>query len=225
MGCEPEALVEGSAGASAQREYERRRDRRVARQRKRYGPLAGVVLALSDEPQHQRAWARGAEGEVKVARELERRTAGRGVILLHDRRMPQSRANIDHIAIGPSGVTVIDTKRYRGRIEIERRGGLLRERSEDLIVGGRDRTKLADGVLAQADSVRGMLAGGPYAAVPVRAVLCFVDGDWPWSGPVEVRGVPIVTPRRAAKLCAAGRLPAAEVMEIGAALDVRLAAA
>jgi hypothetical protein len=64
------------------------------------------VPAVSGEPQHQQAWARGAEGEVKLARKLERWTAEHGVVLLHDRRMPQGRGNIDHIAVGPSGVTV-----------------------------------------------------------------------------------------------------------------------
>jgi hypothetical protein len=33
------------------------------------------------------------------------------VRLLHDRRVPRhGHANIDHIAVGPGGVTVIDTK-------------------------------------------------------------------------------------------------------------------
>ena len=139
--------------------------------------------------------------------------------------MPRSRANIDHLAIGPSGVAVIDAKRYSGRIAVERRGGLFRERTEHLMVAGRDWTKLIDGVLAQAEAVRELLAGGPHAAVPVRALLCFVDGDWPWGGPLEVRGVPVLSPRRAAKLCAAGALPAATVTEVADALDARLVAA
>lgn len=115
--------------------------------------------------------------------------------------MPRSRANIDHLAIGPSGVTVIDAKRYRGRIAVERRGGLLRERTEHLLVGGRDKTKLVEGVLAQANAVRAVLADGPYATVPVRAVLCFVEGDWPLLGRLQVRSVPVLTPRQTAKLC------------------------
>lgn len=129
--------------------------------RERLGPLSGVVLAVSSGPQHEQAWARGAEGEAKLARKLERWTAGHDVVLLHDRRMPRSRANIDHLAIGPSGVIVIDAKRYSGRITVVRRGGLLRDRTEHLRVHGRDKTKLVDGVLAQADAVRAVLAGGP----------------------------------------------------------------
>src|SRR6476469_9593497 len=147
--------------------------------------------ALSNEPRAERASRRGAEGEAT----LERWTARRGVVFLHDRRMPQSRVNLDHVAIGPAGVTVIDANRDRGRIEVER---------QRLLVGRRDCTPLVDSVLAQADAVRAVLADGPHSAVPVRAVLCFVEGEWPWSGSFEVQGVPVVTPRQATKLCASG---------------------
>jgi Nuclease-related domain len=109
---------------------------------------------MSAAPQRQRAWAHGAEGEAKLAQKLVRWTADEGVMLLHDRRVPGRRANIDHLAIGPAGVIVIDAKRYRGRIAVERRGGLLREHTEHLPVGGRERTKLVDGVLGQAARVR-----------------------------------------------------------------------
>ncbi|MFP4148005.1 MAG: nuclease-related domain-containing protein [Nitriliruptoraceae bacterium] len=33
----------------------------------------------------------------------------------HDRRMPPSRANLDHIAVARSGVVTIDAQRYAGR--------------------------------------------------------------------------------------------------------------
>lgn len=49
--------------------------------------------------------------------------------------------------------------------------------------------------------MRQALAGSERASVPVRAALCFVDGDWPLLGRLEVRGVPILPPRHAAKLC------------------------
>ncbi len=39
--------------------------------------------------------------------------------ILHDRQWPDStRANVDHLAIGPTGVTVIDTKGWSGTIEV-----------------------------------------------------------------------------------------------------------
>ena len=220
----PPAPAPSKAGASARREYERRRGNREARVRGRLGnTLGGIVLAVTDEPQHQRAWARGAEGEVKLARKLERWTSDGGVILLHDRRMPRGRGNIDHIAVSASGVIVIDAKRYRGRIAVERRGGLLKPRTEHLLVRGRDQTKLVDGVLAQALAIRQVLADGPHAAVPLAAVLCFVDGDWPLLGRLEVRGVPVLPPRHAAKLCRAdGPLDSAAVEQVAQVLAERL---
>ena len=226
LSCEPATVAPpepSEAGASASREYERRRANREARVRERFGALGGVVLAVSGEPQHQRAWARGAEGEVKLAHKLEKWTAEHGVVLLHDRRMPPSRGNIDHIAVGPSGVTVIDAKRYRGRIAVEHRGGLLRARTEHLRVGGREQTKLVDGVLAQADAVSQLLEGSEHHGVTVRAVLCFVDGDWPLLGRLQVRGVPILPPRHAAKLCRAeGPLDASQIERLAGELARRL---
>jgi hypothetical protein len=207
----------GQPGGSAQREHERRRDRREGRTRERWGVLGGVAVALSEPPQHEQAWAKGADGERKVARVLDKRAAGHGVVLLHDRCVPGSRANIDHIAIGPAGVFVIDAKRYTGRIGVERRGGLLRPRTEHLLVGGRDRTKLVDGVLAQAEVVRSLCAAA------VHPVLCFVDGDWPFMARLEVRGVPILGPRKVAKLCRAqGPL---DVEAVAGELAARLPAA
>jgi hypothetical protein len=137
--------------------------------------------------------------------------------------VPSGRANIDHLAVGPSGVFVIDAKRYSGRIAVERPGGLLRERTEHLLVGGRDKTKLIDGVVAQADVVRKVLETGRHSGVPVRAVLCFVDGDWPLLGGLEVRGVPVLPPRQTAKLCRAeGRLDSEVVKAVADDLAARL---
>jgi hypothetical protein len=62
------------------------------------------------------AWRRGARGERRTARRL-RRLQRRGYVVFHDLAMPGSRANIDHLLIGPTGVFVIDSKQYSGRIE------------------------------------------------------------------------------------------------------------
>lgn len=55
--------------------------------------------------------------------------------VLYDRRVPSSRANIDHLAVTPTGVYVIDAKKYRGRPHLKVEGGLLRPRVEKLLVG------------------------------------------------------------------------------------------
>ena len=106
------------------------------------------------------------------------RLASETIRLLHDRRLPRSKANIDHLAVTPTGVYVIDAKKYRGRPHLKIDGGLFRPRVERLLVGSRDCTKLVDGVLKQVDVVRGLLEPG----VPVHGVLCFVEADWPLLG-------------------------------------------
>ena len=64
--------------------------------------------------------------------------------------MPGSRANIDHLAVAPSGVHVIDAKRYKGKIEV--RKPFFGDAK--LFIGGRDKTKLVDGLERQAEAVR-----------------------------------------------------------------------
>jgi Nuclease-related domain len=67
------------------------------------------------------AWRRGATGERRTARllaPLERH----GWAVLHDLAIPGSKANIDHLVIGPGGVVVIDSKRYWGRLRLDADG-------------------------------------------------------------------------------------------------------
>ena len=124
----PAPVETGSAGSSAQREYERRKARREGRIRVAHPRLGGLILALSDEPQTTTAWAKGARGEEVLGPSLD--TLGdRGIRVLHDRRIPRTRANIDHIAVCPAGMFVIDAKRYRGRPDPPRRGRILRPRT------------------------------------------------------------------------------------------------
>jgi hypothetical protein len=64
-----------------------------------------------------------AAGERRTARllgPLERH----GWAVLHDLAVPGSRANLDHLVIGPGGVFVIDSKQYRGRLQLDPTGGL-----------------------------------------------------------------------------------------------------
>ena len=146
----------GTAGSSARREYERRRDLREQRIRENHPKLGGLILALSDDPQSTRAWERGAVGEELMARRLA--DLPDAFRVLHDRRIPRTRANIDHIVTGPSGVWVIDAKRYKEkRPALHIDGGILRPRVESLRVGGRDETKLVDGVRSQVARVAAAL--------------------------------------------------------------------
>jgi hypothetical protein len=83
-----------------------------------------VAWALRFRPSPEaRAWRRGAVGERRTARllgPLERH----GWAILHDLALPGSRANLDHLMIGPGGVFVIDSKQYRGRLQLDPSGRL-----------------------------------------------------------------------------------------------------
>lgn len=182
----------GTPGGSARREFDRRRAAREERIRSRHPKIGGLMLALSDEPQSTRTWDTGAVGEERLGSRLNE-MASDALRVLHDRRLPQSRANIDHVAVTSTGVYVIDAKKYKGRPRLRVDGGLLRPRVERLMVGTRDRTKVVDGVLKQVEVVRAVVGDD----VPVHGVLCFVDADWPLiGGAFTTRGVELLWPKR-----------------------------
>jgi hypothetical protein len=207
----------GTAGASADREARRRRSARKQRIRTRHPRIGGFILAVSESPQSTEAWAKGAEGERKLAAGLDR-LGNSGVIILHDRRAGSGRSNIDHLAITPGGVWVIDTKRYRGKVERRDKGGLLRV-DDRLYVAGRDRTKLADGVARQVASVRAELMSTQPDLV-VRGVLCFVDSEWGFlARPFTLEGIVVTWPKALYKLLAAdGPVPATQRDEVAGLL-------
>jgi hypothetical protein len=170
-------LDRGSPGASARREHERRRRNREARTRARHRWIGAAILALSSPPQHERAWDAGARGEEAVGRSLERRTAKGPALIMHDRQMPKGRGNIDHLAVAPGGVFVIDAKAIKGSARISQ--PLFGK--PKLIIAERDRTRLVDGLDRQVDAVRGALERG-YGEVPVVGIFCFTEVHLPWFG-------------------------------------------
>jgi hypothetical protein len=219
----------GVAGRSAGREAERRRQRRLQNAPPRwslrwliatlFGPSAKQKRQIADE----KNWTTGAQGELLLAEALARRCPT--VMMLHDRRMPNSRANIDHIAVTATGVYVIDAKRYRGAIKVLR--PLLG--SSKLKIAGRDRTKLVDGLVKQIAVVQDALAD-VAPGVPVRGCLCFLapegfmaDSGLPVLRTLKINGVPLYYPRRLARrLNRAGSLTAAQALVIHTELASRL---
>ncbi len=196
---EPEPTPSGVAGASARREFERRRANREQRIRTAHPRLGGLILAVSDDPQSTKAWAVGANGEEALGRRLDG-LASPTVRVLHDRRIPRTRANIDHIVVCPAGVLVVDAKKYTGRPHLRVEGGFLQPRTEKLMVGSRDGGKLVDGVLKQVDLVRSALG---EESVEVRGYLCFVAADWPlFGGSFATRGVTALWPKKLAGVIA-----------------------
>lgn len=212
----------GTAGGSALRIHEQlytpdraRKEARVAEDRARRQrakaerPILGRIVSavtpkeqLGPVPQHITAWETGAEGEQRVGKRLDRWAAGGAGVVLHDRRKPGSRANIDHVAVTRSGVFVIDSKRYKGKVEAGSTGGWFSTDTR-LRVSGRDQTKLTAGVSDQVAAVRSVLAYlWPDQARPaVQGMLCFVDADWAWlTKPFKVNDILVAWPAATVKI-------------------------
>jgi hypothetical protein len=130
-----------------------------------------------------RAWRRGAKGEQRTARLLAH-LKRRGWAVLHDLAIPGSPANIDHLAIGPGGVLVIDSKQYRGRLRLDSYGMLWHGRH--LLVSPLRKTRWeAD----QADEILGI------AEVQIPAIVAVHGASVPW-GCVWADGVTVLPARR-----------------------------
>ncbi len=196
----------GTAGGAAGREYHRRKDKRDAETEALPYGLRRFARWVFGYPQHIRAWQSGERGEIAVANVLDR-LAAKSIPALHDRRIPNRRSNIDHIAIGPAGVYVIDAKRYvRQRVEVRSFGGLFSPRRSELFVGGRRKAGLLKGLVPQEDAVLKALSelDLPTGYI-VQPVLCFINADWSWlSSNLSVDGVAVVGPRGLKKLVQQG---------------------
>lgn len=92
----PPPLESGVAGQSARLEHERRLAKREAANKERWGPrVGGWVNRFGAVPQATAAWAIGARGEELLGEAL---AAVPNLVVLHDRRVPGTKGNIDHIA-------------------------------------------------------------------------------------------------------------------------------
>jgi Nuclease-related domain len=143
---------------------------------------AGWGLRFRSSPDAS-AWRRGAAGERCTARllaPLERQ----GWAVLHDLAVPSSRANIDHLVIGPGGVFVIDSKQYRGRLQLDPSGRLWH--------GRYPLAPTLQAVSFEADQAAQILPDSGMAVAPIVAVH---GAQVPW-GKVVTQGVPVVSARR-----------------------------
>jgi hypothetical protein len=207
---EPFDFDSGMAGASARREGQRRRSNREQRTRERHPRIGGLLLKLRKAPGHEQAWGSGADGEVAVAQVLAKRCPP-PVLFLHDRRIPGSRANIDHVAIAPSGVWIIDAKNHKGKVEV--RSPLLGKKK--LCINGSDQSKLIDGLAKQVQLVTARV--GDHA--PVHGALCFVRADLPLLRTLKFRGYPLLYRKRLAKrLNSRGSLSPERIRQVAARL-------
>jgi hypothetical protein len=129
------------------------------------------------------AWRRGAAGERRTARLLEP-LERQGWAVLHDLAVPGSQANLDHLVIGPGGVFVIDSKQYRGRLQLDGSGRLWH--------GRYPLAPTLQAVSFEADQAAVVLPDPGMAVVPIVAVH---GAQVPW-GKVVTQGVPVVSARQ-----------------------------
>lgn len=186
----------GFAGASAHRESLRR---------------AGTRDALH--------WRAGAVGEGIVGRVL----AEAGVRAVHDRRIPGSEANIDHLAVTSAGVLVIDAKNYAGRPRVDTYGG-SDPTPRRLFVDAEEHTPLIYSMRRQVRVVEeALLDSRTPIGVPVRGILCFVGADWQLVNGYLVGGVGVTScDGLSALLAQPGSLSEARMDEVHRRLETAL---
>ncbi|PWN01308.1 hypothetical protein DJ010_19305 [Nocardioides silvaticus] len=111
-------------------------------------------------------WERGAEGERRTAEALAALPAHEWTVF-HDVPWPgRARANIDHVAVGPTGVFVIDAKHWSGSVTV--RDGVLRQ-------NGYRRDKTVSGAVDASTAVHSLLPA--VRREDVRPVLCFARDE------------------------------------------------
>jgi len=138
---------------------------------------------------YRKSWEKGAIGEEYLGSLIESLSTNHGFRFLHDRRIPGSQANIDHILVTDRGVFVIDAKNYKGAVRVKESGGFFTPATETLFVGNRNQTKLVLGVKKQVNLVAEAISQESLN-VPVIGVLAFYNADWPiFFKPKKIDGV------------------------------------
>ncbi|MCQ8194689.1 nuclease-related domain-containing protein, partial [Streptomyces rugosispiralis] len=157
---------------------------------------AGLVVALGIvaygvRQTYRRAddsWGKGAAGEKATARllaPLERR----GYAVLHDRAIPRSRANLDHLVIGAAGVAYVDSKAWVSKkSKLTLTGGTLR-------YGRYDQTDALRKVVWEAQQASRALGCEVRPFVAVHGAK--VPGFW---RRIEVQGVTVIAARKLPRL-------------------------
>lgn len=229
----------GVAGGSARVIADRQRAKRERQQEAeeaairaampRLGGLVVGVRKFLSEPEAPTSWEKGAVGEEAIGRTFAALT-DEGFAVLHDRRKPGTKWNIDHIVIGPNGVYVIDAKHYKGPLEIRSTGSLFRPGPNRVFVNGRPQDKLVAAMDWQVEAVQdavGDLLEGTGATV--HPFLCFLGvevGLLQKPALVGPNDVVVTWPRRFVKdVSRTGPLTPEQIDAIARRIAIRLPAA
>ncbi|MEH0402883.1 nuclease-related domain-containing protein [[Kitasatospora] papulosa] len=175
----------------------------AARARQLRTPLVRLADLLGIDTQAGRLARRcdaGAEGERRAAARLEDLLRD-GWTILYDRALPRSRANVDALAISPTGaVFLLDPKKWTGRFPLSVRAGRLWHGEVDV-------TDRLDGVLHERDTVARLLTVKVTPIVSMEGPQLVGPHGRP-ATQLEFRGIRIVpADRLPAVLRASGRIP------------------
>ena len=117
-------------------------------------------------------WRKGAVGEYLMGVSLHKRLTN-GEVILTDRQVPGTQANIDHIVVASSGVWIIDAKMWKGKIvykAVSPTSVVMK-----LTVDGEDRTDHLDAIYKLVIPVANVI--GDHS-VPIHPAIVFVEGEW-----------------------------------------------
>ncbi|MGW2255411.1 nuclease-related domain-containing protein [Kitasatospora sp. NPDC001660] len=153
--------------------------------------VLGWLVALAQAPQSTTAWRSGAEGE-RATERLLRPLARRGWHVLHDRALPFTRANVDHLVVGRRGLFAVDSKNWQARgarVQFDGRTGTLwygrQETNKTVTTAQWEATRAASAI--------GARLGSP---VTVSAIVCVHGAPVGRTGILTVGGVTILEARR-----------------------------
>jgi hypothetical protein len=136
--------------------------------------LAGVVAALMlsipliDRWSGSESWLKGWFGELVVAHVLA--NLPETYTVLHDVTVNGKKWNIDHIVVGPSGVWLIETKNWSGRIG---------QRGKRLTLDGYDKADKVRNAVTNAINLREYLHGNGISVGLVHALIVSVQSRVP----------------------------------------------
>jgi hypothetical protein len=137
------------------------------------GAWAMIVWVRDDPPEYVARWKRGAEGERKTGAILDR-LAKQGWHSVHDRAGRYG--NVDHIAVGPGGVFLLDSKNLSGTITLEAAG--LKAEYADAPRNGFTLTSLERAMRGASAHLKGQLEATTHLRCWVQAVVV-VWGHFP----------------------------------------------
>jgi hypothetical protein len=149
-----------------------------------FAVLVGVFAAIRIGAPRQStvAWRQGAEGEERLGHRLDQLT-GEGFVILHDRRVPGSQANIDHLVVGPTGVFVVDAKNFSHQLSLAR-GTLWTGKYPVKLSSARNQARRAETALASLPLGR---------TVEVLPLVCVVGSARLPRRTVDLDGVRVVS--------------------------------